>query len=89
MARRIVFLKKKRWNKRVFDWHPGLDISMRTGRQIGRPKRRWEDDLNDFLKMDGSQERTKNDLTNDNGWMAEAKKYKEWKDKEESFEKIW
>ena len=88
MARRIVFLNDKRWNKRVFDWHPGLDTSIKTGRQIGRPKRRWEDDLNEFLKMDGSQERTKNDLTNNNGWMAEAKKYKEWKEKEESFAKV-
>ena len=89
MARRIVFLNDKRWNKRVFDWHPGLDTNIRAGRQIGRPKRRWEDDLNDFLKMEGSQERTKNDLMNNNSWMAEAKKYKEWKDKEESFAKIW
>ena len=87
MARRIVFLSDKRWNKRVFDLHPGLDRSIRAGRQIGRPKRRWEDDLNDFLKMEGSQERTKSDLMNNNSWMAEAKKYKEWKDKEESFAK--
>ena len=74
MARRIVFLNDKRWNKRVFDLHPGLDTSIRAARQIGRPKRRWEDDLNEFLKMEGSQERTKNDLMNNNNWMAEAKK---------------
>ena len=89
MAPSIVFLNDKRWNKRVFDWHLGLDTSIRAGRQIGRPKRRWEDDLNEFLKMEGSQEKTKNDLMNNNSWMAEAKKYKEWKDKEESFAKIW
>ena len=77
MAQRIVFLNDKRWNKRVFGWHPGLDTSIKTGRQIGRPKRRWEDDLNEFLKMDGSQERTKNDLTNNNGWMVEEKNYVE------------
>ena len=79
----------KRWNKRVFDWHPGLDTSIKTGRQIGRSKRRWENDLNDFLKMEGSHERTKNDFMNNDSWMSEAKKYKDWKDKEESFTKIW
>ena len=50
MARRIVpYLKKKRCTKRVFDWNPGLDNSMRTRRQVRRPKKRWEDDFNEFL----------------------------------------
>ena len=50
MARRIVSLPEKRWNRRVFDWHPGLDTTTRTRRQVARPKRRWEDDLNEFMK---------------------------------------
>ena len=36
MARRIVSLPQKRWNKRVFDWHPGLDTTLRTKRSVGR-----------------------------------------------------
>ena len=35
MARRIFSLPEKRWNRRVFDWHPGLDTSIRT-RKTGR-----------------------------------------------------
>ena len=29
MARRIITLPVKRWNRRVFNWHPGLDTSIR------------------------------------------------------------
>ena len=88
MTRRIVSLPDKRWTRRVFDW-PGLDNSIRTRRQVGRPKRRWEDDFNEFLKTDETQAKTKYDLMNNNSWMMEAKKYKEWKEKEEKFVDIW
>ena len=89
MARRIASLLEKRLTKRIFDWHPGLDTSIKTRRQVGRPKRRWEDDLNEFLKTDETKEKTKYDLTNNNSWMTEAIKYKEWREKEEKFMKIW
>ena len=51
MARRIITLPQKRWNKGVFDWQPGLDTTLRTERSVGRPKRRWEDDLDEFTKQ--------------------------------------
>ena len=31
---------KKRWTKRIFDWHPALDTSIKTRIQVGRPKRK-------------------------------------------------
>ena len=65
MARRLVSLLE-RWTRRVFDCHPGLDNSIKTRRQVGRPKRRWEDDFNEFLKTDETQEKTKYDLMNNN-----------------------
>ena len=37
MARRIITLPVIRWNRRVFNWHPGLDTSVRARRQVGRP----------------------------------------------------
>ena len=64
---------KKRWTSRIFDWHPGLDTNIKTQRQVGRPKR-WEDDLNEFLKTEETQEQTKYDLKNNNSWKTEAKK---------------
>ena len=89
MARRIVSLPEKRWTRRVFDWHPGLDNSIGTRRQVGRPKRRREDDFNEFPKTDETQGKTKYDLMNNKSWMMEAKRYQEWKEKEEKFVKIW
>ena len=74
MARRIASLHEKRWTRRIFDWHPGLDTSIKTRIQVGRPKRRWEDDLNEFFKPEETQEKTKYDLMNNNSWMTEAKK---------------
>ena len=89
IARSIVSLPEKRWTRRVFDWHPGLDTSIRTRRQVGRPKRRWEDDLNEFMKTEEGQEKAKYDLMNNNSWMTEIKDYKKVKENEEKFSKIW
>ena len=69
MARRIDSLPEQRWTKRVFDWHLGLNTSNRTRRQFGRPKRRWEDDLNEFMKTEEGQEKAKYDFMNNNSWM--------------------
>ena len=41
-----------------------------------------------FFKTEETQEKTKYDLMNNNSWMTEANKYKEWKEKEK-FLKIW
>ena len=68
---------------------PDLTTAFKTQRQVGRPKKRWEDVCNEFLKTDEVQEKTKYDLMNNNTWMMEAKKYQEWKEKEEKFVKIW
>ena len=59
MARRIITLPAKRWNRRVFNWHPELDTSIRARRQVGRPKRTWEDDLNEFMKNEEGQGKDK------------------------------
>ena len=52
---------------------PGLDNKIKkTRRLVGRPKRRWEDDIFEFLIKPGEvKERTKYDLMN-NSWMTEA-----------------
>ena len=89
MERRVISLPEKRWTRRVFDWHLGLDKSIRTRRQVGRPKRRWEDDLNEFMNTEDGQEKAKYDLMNNNSWMNEIKDYKKWKGNEEKFSKIW
>ena len=89
MARRIVSLPEKRLNRRVSDWHPGLDTSIRTRRHVGRLKRRWEDDLNEFTKTEEGHEKTQYDLKKNNSWMDEIQDDKKWKENEEKFSKIW
>ena len=87
MANRIVSLPEERWTRKIFDWHPGLDNKIKTRRLVGRPKRRWEDDINEFIKPGEVGERTKYDLMNNNSWMTEAKKNEEWKKQEGKFKK--
>ena len=71
MARRIITLPAKRWNRRVFNWHPGLDTSIKTRRHVGRPRRRWEDDLDEFMKTEEGQDKNIYVLKNNNSWMEE------------------
>ena len=85
MARRIISLPEKRWNRRVFNWHPGLDNNIKARRQVGRPKRRWEDDLNEFVKIEEGHGNDRYDLKNNNNWMKEIEDYKKWKENEEKF----
>ena len=87
MARRIVTLNKRRWNKRVFDWQPGLDPTLHPKRSVGRPKRRWEDDLNEFTGTEEGKDKAQYELKNNNSWMNEIEDYKEWKKDEENFSK--
>ena len=37
--------------KKTAEWNPELSSRYRTNTAIGRPKKRWEDDINDFLKQ--------------------------------------
>ena len=86
-ARRIITLPQKRWNKRVFEWQPGLDPTLRTKRSVGIPKRRWEDDLNEFTKTEEGHDKAQYELQNNNSWMNEIKDYQKWKENEEWFSK--
>ena len=70
----------------ILDWTL-VDTSIRARRQVGRPKRRWEDDLNEFMKTAEGQEKDKYDLKNNNSWMDEIEDYKKWKENEEKFSK--
>ena len=68
-------------DQKNFDWHPGLDNEIKTRKLVGRPKRRWEDDINEFTKPGEAKEGNRHDLMNNNNWMTEAKTFKNWKGK--------
>ena len=87
MASRIASLPEERWAIQIFGWHLGLDSNIKTRRLVGRPKRRWEDDINEFIKPGETNGRMKYDLMINNNWVMEAKNTKNGKKKEEKFTK--
>ena len=44
------------------DWNPELSTTYKTYRAVGRPERRWEDEINEFLKPEETEPKTGNDL---------------------------
>ena len=51
LALRIATSPSERWLKKAAEWNPELSSRYRTNRAIGRPRKRWEDDINDFLRQ--------------------------------------
>ena len=73
---------RKMDQKKAAEWNPGLIISTKTQRRARRPAKRWEDNLNEFVK-DGETEATQShDLKNNNRWLTAAKNVYEWGNKE-------
>ena len=50
-------------------------------------QRKWENEINDFVKEEETEETKGNDLKNNVTWIHQAKKQEEWKKKEEEFAK--
>ena len=63
---------KERWTRKAAEWNPGLVKSTNTQRTAGRPAKRWEDDLNDFVKAEATETAKSNDLKNDTTWFKAA-----------------
>ena len=51
LALRIATSPSERWLKKAAEWNPELSSRCWTNRAIGRPRIRWEDDINDFLEQ--------------------------------------
>ena len=47
----IATSPRERWLMKAAEWNPELSSKDRTNRAIGRPRRRWEDDINELLKL--------------------------------------
>ena len=52
LALRIATSPSERWLKKAAEWNPELSSRYRTNRAIGRPRKRWEDGVNEFLKQE-------------------------------------
>ena len=77
MAMRIASLPQERWTTKIIEWNLGLDNKIRTNSSIGRPRKRWEDDISEFLRPEETEEGKGSDLRNNCTWKIHAKKHKE------------
>ena len=80
LALRTASLPNERWLVKAAEWNPELSSKYKTNRAIGRPRRRWEDDINDFLKLEENE--TENFIERDNqykkSWINAAKDRGRW-----------
>ena len=77
LAMRIASLPSERWMVKVAEWNPELSSRYKTYRAIGRPRRRWEDDINEFQKPEENE--TENSTESDNkSWIEAARDRGRW-----------
>ena len=82
LALRIATSPSERWLKKAAEWNPDLSSRYRTKRAIGRPRKRWQDDINDFLKQileeKENEEPIERRIQNNNNWINKAKDWRKW-----------
>ena len=68
--------------KKAVEWNPDLSSGYRTNSAIGRPRKRWEDDINDFLKHileeKENEEPIERRIQNNNNWINIDKDWRKW-----------
>ena len=66
LALRIATSPSERWLKKAAEWNPDLSSRFKTNRAIGRPRKRWRDDINDFLKQEFEENENENPIERSN-----------------------
>ena len=69
------------------EWNPELSSKYRTNRSIGRPRKRWEGDINEFLKQieDEAENLTESSNHINKNWINTAKDRGRWTLLEENY----
>ena len=82
LALRIATSPSERWLKMAAEWNPDLSSRYNTNRAIGRPKKRWEDDINDFFKQAYEEKESEDPIERSNqtskNWINIAKDQRRW-----------
>ena len=72
--------ESSRWLAKAAEWNPELSSKYRTNRAIGRPRKRWEDDINEFFKLEENE--AENSIESNNqfnkSWINAAKDRGRW-----------
>ena len=71
--------------RKAAEWNPDLSTKYKTYKAVGRPKKRWEDEINDFLRPERTEDETRNVERNNNERIRSAKDQKGWKKMENKF----
>ena len=84
LAMRIASLPDERCAKKAAKWNPGLSTKHQTNRPVGTPKKRWQDEINDFLKPEN--EETKGcEIKKNDTWLKVANNRERWKATESEY----
>ena len=89
LAMRIARSQKERWLIEAAEWNPELSSKYRTNRSVGRPRKRWEHGVNEFLKQMGDETENLTESSNhiNKNWINTAKDSGRWTLLEENFTK--
>ena len=75
LAMRIATSQTERWLIKAAEWNPELSSKYRTNRSFCRPRKRWENDINEFLNQ--IEDETENPTESSNhikkNWINTAK----------------
>ena len=87
LALRIATSPSERWLIKAAEWNPELSSKYRTNRAIGRPRKRWEDDINEFLKqvVEKTENLTESSNQINNTWINTAKDRGRWSLHDENY----
>ena len=87
LALRIATSPSQRWLMKAAERNPELSSKYRTNRAIGRPRKRWEDDINEFLKQveDETENLTESSNQINKTWINTAKDRRRWTPLEENY----
>ena len=80
LALRIATSPSERWLSKAAEWNPELSSRYRTNKAIGRPRNRWEDDINEFLKQEfeESENPIESNIQTNKTWINIAKDRRRW-----------
>ena len=78
LALRIATSPSERWLRKAAEWNPDLSSRYKTDRAIGRPRKRRDDDINDFLKQVLEDKENEDPNQTNNNWINIAKDWRRW-----------
>ena len=77
---RIAASPSERWLIKAGEWNPELNSKYRTNRAVGSSRKRWEDDINEFLKLGADETENLTESSNqiNKTWINTAEDRGRW-----------